>query len=261
MIAAQVLLRNTCSRSKINQRYMPLIGAAIAIYQALFEADLVDVRLLGSVARGEAIAGESDIDFLALVRRVPHPAELNHLIRREDRLRKAYPIVGRVDLEAECLDQLSKFRRLVLSSDSLSVFGTDQLTRPRQYVDRAELAGLVTPDIHELIRGYRAAIEKLDLNDRDLLARYARVVGKDLLRCLRQAALLRGGAYQKNIGAIYEQVLAVVPEHRALAEALYALYRGPCADKKVVLRVLHEAAQTAPRISRATQSRAAPAVQ
>jgi predicted nucleotidyltransferase len=68
VIAARVLLRNTCSRSKIDQRYTPLIGAAIAAYQALFEADLVDVRLLGSVARGEAISCESDIDFLALVR-------------------------------------------------------------------------------------------------------------------------------------------------------------------------------------------------
>jgi hypothetical protein len=195
---------------------------------------------MGSVARGQAIAGESDIDFLALVRSAPQPATLEHLARREDALCGGYPVVGRVDLEVECLDGLSEFRRLVLSSDSLSVFGTDQLTRPHQYVDRAELARLVTPPAHALIRDYRAAIEVMDARDR--LARYARVIGKDLLRCLRKEALLRGGAYEKNIGAIYEQVMESVPEHRPLAEALYALYREPRAAKEEVLRVLDEAA-------------------
>jgi hypothetical protein len=77
---------------------------------------------------------------------------------------------------------------------------------------------------------------------RDRLARYARVIGKDLLRCLRQEALLRGGAYERNVGAIYEQVMASVPEHRSLAEALYALYRDPHAGKEVVQRVLDDAA-------------------
>jgi hypothetical protein len=146
-----VLIRNTCSLSKIDQRYTLLIEAALETYQALFGADLLDVRLLGSVAR------------------------------------------------------------------------------------------LVTPDTDQLIPAYRTAIEALDASDRELIARYARVVGKDLLRGLRQAAILRGGAYEKNIRAIYEQVIALVPEQRALADALYALYREPHADKDVVLRVLNEA--------------------
>ncbi len=227
----------------MDQRYTPLVEAAIQTYRVLFDADLLDVRLLGSVARGEAIPGASDIDFLALVRRAPQPAELDHLARHEDGLRRTYPVVARVDLEAECLAELSAFRRLVLSSDSLSVFGSDQLTRPRQHVDRVELARLVTPDGRRLICGYRAAIEDLDPTDREGIVRYARVVGKDLLRCLRQAAILRGGAYETNIGAIYEQVSALVPEHRALARALYELYRRPRVDKAVVLRILNEAAE------------------
>jgi hypothetical protein len=150
--------------------------------------------------------------------------------------------VRRVDLEVECVHQLSEFRRLVLSSDSLSVFGTDQLTRPHQYVDRAVLARLVTPQASALISDYRAAIEVTDPNKRDVLARYARVIGKDLLRCLRGEVLRQGGAYEKNIGAIYDQVIASVPEHRALAETLYALYRDPSAAREVVLRVLDDAA-------------------
>ena len=238
-----MLVRNTCAWGKLDRRYLPLIEAVLAIYRALFGADLLNVRLLGSVARGEAIPGTSDIDFLALARRPPRPAELEHLARQELELRRTYPVVEGVDLEAEWLDTLSAFRRFVLSSDSLSLFGVDQLTRRRQYVDRAELARLVTPDWHALIGGYRACVVALDASERERLARYARVIGKDLLRCLRQVALLRGGPYDTSIEAIYEHVSALAPEHRSLAEALYGLYRRPDVDKQVVLRVLDEAAQ------------------
>src|ERR1700737_4900815 len=95
----RVLIRNTCSLRKIDRRYQPIIEGAIETYQVLFGAHLVDIRLMGSVARGQAIAGESDIDFLALVRSAPQPGTLEHLARREDTLCEAYPVVGRVDLE------------------------------------------------------------------------------------------------------------------------------------------------------------------
>jgi hypothetical protein len=93
-----------------------------------------------------------------------------------------------------------------------------------------------------LIRQYRAGIGPLDQErDRDLLARYARVIGKDLLRCLRREAILRGGRYAQNVGAIVEEVAARVPEHRPLGQELHALYRNPGLDKGVVERVLDEA--------------------
>jgi predicted nucleotidyltransferase len=78
-MAGKVLVRNTCSRAKVDACYEPLIAAAIQTYRTLFEDELVDVRLMGSVARGEAIPGQSDIDFLALLREVPQPAMLERL--------------------------------------------------------------------------------------------------------------------------------------------------------------------------------------
>jgi uncharacterized protein len=238
-MAAKVLVRNTCSRATVESGYEPLIEAAIRIYHTVFGDELVDVRLMGSVARGEAVAGQSDIDLLALLRVEPEPATLEQLGAHEEVLRDKFPIVGRVDLEAEFLNGLSEFRRFVLASDSISLSGADRFSRPRQYVDRARLARLVTPDPHRLIRQYRAGIEPLDAErEPDVLTRYARVIGKDLLRCLRQAVILRGGKYEKNVSAIFSEVTAHVPEHRLLADALYGLYRHPRADKEVLLRVL-----------------------
>jgi hypothetical protein len=60
--------------------------AAIATYQALFEADLVDVRLLGSVARGEAAVrsrfrcgGQEPSPYHHVVSESPVAAPFRHL--------------------------------------------------------------------------------------------------------------------------------------------------------------------------------------
>jgi hypothetical protein len=106
-MAGTVLVRNTCSRAKVEACYEPLIDDAIQTYRTLFGDQLVDVRLMGSVACGEAIAGQSDVDFLAFLRNVPEPATLERPAACEDTLRDAYPVVGHVDLEAEHLDGLS----------------------------------------------------------------------------------------------------------------------------------------------------------
>jgi predicted nucleotidyltransferase len=185
----QVLISNTCSRSKVDARYEPLIHVVIRMYQDLFGSDLVDVRLMGSVGRGEAIAGESDVDFLALLHTEPPDATLQELTGREQRLGRQYGAIGRIDLEAERLATLSEFRSFVISSDSISVLGTDRLFRRRQSMDRRRLARLVTPDAQVLIGSYRAALEHLEPDaNPGLVARYARVTGKDLLKCLRRHA-------------------------------------------------------------------------
>jgi predicted nucleotidyltransferase len=237
-----VLISNTCSRSKVEARYEPLVEDVILTYQHVFGADLIDVRLMGSVARGEAIAGQSDVDFLALLHTEPPAAILQELTGREQRLGRQYRTIGRVDLEAERLATLSEFRSFVVSSDSISVLGTDRLLRRRQSMDRRRLARLVTPDARVLIGSYRAALEHLEPDATPgLVARYARVTGKDLLKCLRGHALLCGAAYEKNIGAIYRQIGVYAPEYRQLADALYSLYRSPGPSKDAILQVLDQA--------------------
>ncbi len=118
--------------------YRPLIDAAITAYKAL--PDLVDVRLQGSVARGEAVTGQSDIDFTAVVAQAPDERTLARLQYRATRLARHYPVVTRVELDAVSLADLIPFQRFALSSDSLNVYGTDTLTVGDRWVDRGELA-------------------------------------------------------------------------------------------------------------------------
>ena len=247
MVTTSVLVRNTCSRRNVGAPFAPLIPTAIDTYRRVFADSLTAIYLMGSVPRGEAIVGESDIDFVGLVDGDPTATGLEELATQETTLAHAYPVVARVDLEAERLDTLSEFRRFVLASDSICVYGDTSLTQEYLDMERARLAELVTPDASALIEAYRAAVQRLDpVSNLNQIARYARVTGKDLLKCLRRVALLRGAPYEKSIGVIHQQVGLFAPVFGGLAGELYALYRQPRVEPSAILRVLDQAAAQLP---------------
>ena len=96
-------------------------------------------------------------------------------------------------------------------------------------------------DAHEILRDYRGAVQDLDDHDRNQIAFFARVTGKDVLKCLRRIVLLNGGAYEASIEAIYRQIVDRAPQQAPLADKLIELYRNPHVSKRVLLDVLEQA--------------------
>lgn len=246
-----VLVVNRCRVSLIADQYRPLIAAVVSVCVEILPG-LVEVRLQGSVGRGGAILGQSDIDFMALVSDSPDEDTLARLHDHAARLSSTTSIVSRIDLDAVAMRDLIPFQRFALASDSLSVFGADTITVREQRVDPVELARLVTPNTGNLLLDYRDFVEESRHGDDATLRFCSRIVGKDLLKCLRALILVRGGAYEVAIDRIYDQTRDVVPEMAPLAERLYRLYRTPVTDPDVLLEVLDEATITLLPIIRGT---------
>jgi predicted nucleotidyltransferase len=238
-----VLVVNRCHPSLIDDQFQPLIDAAIAACLETLPG-IVDVRLQGSVARGEAIQGQSDIDFMALVAERPDEDARAQLQDHAARLSRRHAVVSRVELDVAAGSDLIPFQLLALASDSLSVYGTDTLTVREQWVDRVELSRLVTPDAGSLLVDYREFVEESRQSGNEAMRFCSRIVGKDLLKCARALVLLRGGAYEVAIDRISAQIHDVVPELAPLAERLYRLYSTPVTDADVVIEVLGEASAT-----------------
>ena len=81
--------------------------------------------------------GQSDIDFLGFVDTMPFATALHTLAHHAERLQHAYPVVTKVDLDVTAINDLGQFQRLVLSSDSLNLYGVDTLTLRCGYADAA----------------------------------------------------------------------------------------------------------------------------
>jgi predicted nucleotidyltransferase len=204
-VSVTLTIRNRCDDARIEACFKPLIDDALATYVGVLGDRIVDIRLQGSVARGDAVVGRSDIDFMALLAEGPSAEEMRLLEARAEELSRHYPVASRVELDAASVDSLIAFQRFVLSSDSLSVYGTDRLTRRSQRINRLALARLVTPDAGALIENYRALMQEIGA-DEQAVRFYGRIVAKDLLKCVRGVVLVRGGSYQVSVECMHRQV-------------------------------------------------------
>jgi hypothetical protein len=237
----EVLIHNRCAHERIDHRFVPLVEAARAGMVACCGVRLRELRLQGSIARGDARAGHADVDMIALLEGQPTAGENQCLEELAETLGAGTRLVSRFDLEAVNANTLEPFRRFVLSSDSLCVHGVDSLTLPVQSMERVALAKLVTPDPGTILPDYRQWVEELASAD-DAERRFAsRIVGKDLLKVLRGVLLLRGAEYEVAIPRVAAQVPQVAPEATAVAERLFALYTEPARDLDVIRRAVAEA--------------------
>lgn len=233
-----VLVVNSCSVKKIADIFWPIIHDAIAAYQSIFGASVLSIRLMGSVARGEA-GSHSDVDLIALLNTSPNQEQMCRVEEFEKELRHSYPFVPRVDLEAVSVEGLAEFRQFVFATDSIILFGSDTYTSECQRWDRRQLADLITPDLASIVLSYRSAMETANEENHQLLHFYSRLIGKDVLKCFRRIALLRGGQYERSIDGIYRQLLSYAPEHKEILAELYRLYVHPCDDRRRLLDTLH----------------------
>ena len=239
----KVVITNETSKEKIPSVYFPLIEMVLFLYQEICADSLLEVRLLGSVARGEAHRGRSDIDFLALMREKPTELSLQLLDTSAKDVQRIYSFVSHVDMDVVNTANLSVFQRFVLETDSLHLFGRESFILKTQVLEAEQLARLVTPSMTELISAYRTALLSLPDPDQIPLSRMSRVTGKDLLKCLRYILIVHYGLYDKNITSLYQHLLLHLPDYTENICRLYTLYMQPVAEKQILLEVLDDAQQ------------------
>lgn len=238
-----VLIRNLCAHERIDPRFLPLIEAAQHGMMACCQGRNRQLRLQGSIARGDARVGHADLDMIALLDGPPTAGENRCLEELAESLGAATHLVSRFDLEAIDANALSPFRRFVLSSDSLCVYGADSLTLPVQAMERLALARLVTPDPATMLPDYLGWVEEL-ASAEDGERRFAsRIIGKDLLKVLRGVLLLRGAPYEVSIPRLAAQVPQVAPEAAGVAERLFGLYAEPVTDVEALRQAAKATAQ------------------
>lgn len=236
-----VTIRNRCSVELMPARYWPPIADVIAGCRRVLAERIVDIRVLGSVPRGEAIDGLSDIDVSCLIEGNPSTADVAEIEQLAAVVSGTFPIVSRGEIDLEQSEGLPPFRRFVLSSDSVSVYGEDRLTLPVQTIDRNTLIHLVTPDASAMLRIYREGVLALGENaDPAMLRFWSRIIGKDLLKCLRAEALRLGAEYEPGIAGIHAQIKSLVPDLAGLADRLFDLYLCSAESLAVLLDVLDQ---------------------
>jgi predicted nucleotidyltransferase len=164
-----VLVENPCSLEKIADIFWPIINDAVAVYQAVFGASIQSIRLMGSVARGQANP-HSDIDFIALLRTRPTQEQMRRIDELEKRMRHNHAFVFKVDLEAVWADSVAEFRRFVLTTDSVTLFGSEHYVAKQEIWIGRNCADMVTPNFSGPCNQLSSALEKAGDENGEILA-------------------------------------------------------------------------------------------
>lgn len=237
-------LRNDASMEKIEPQYRPLIDAAVGTVVQRLGDNLLEVRLLGSVARGCAVPGLSDLDLLAVTRREEPPQALAALRECLGSLLGPPALVSRIDLQCMSLDTIHGNRgyKLIVCTDSVNLYGEDHFCSGDVTILNTELARLWSPDIEAILRDYRAALENADIPTGEII-RYSRLTGKDLMKCFQRTVLLRHGLIERSVERVHRNLKAYLPQYSELFDRLWNLYRYPTDRREDVLAALEACRQ------------------
>ena len=237
----QITIGNDCSLDKVGQDYAAIVEDAIGAYQRNLDRLLLSVRLIGSVPRGDAISGASDINFVALASMNPGADQRNMLALESKRLTAKYSCVSHVDLEIEIKGRIPAAREFIFRSDSICVWGTDAYPKADIRMSNVALSKLVTPDFNQLLSGYRQRL-KAPIHGEEL-EHLCRSVGKDVLKCFRKYLILKLAVYRKGTIDIHDQLIAYFPEATDTFDRLLRIHEQPV-EREDVLDVLRSASES-----------------
>lgn len=125
-VDAEGYLVNEARRENVRPPWDEALAAAVKAYRDHLREDLLAVYLRGSVARGHAVAGVSDLDTLAVVHRVPPGWHERWGRRVEENLGERFrSFCTGVDLRVVPREPLPRWARFHVKTQAVCVFGED----------------------------------------------------------------------------------------------------------------------------------------
>jgi uncharacterized protein len=235
----ELTIVNECHLDLVEEPYRPILDDAVQIYMQVLDENVLDVRVMGSIPRGRARLGKSDIDFVAICSTQP-TGHILDLVRDEaSRLSSLYPCVIHVTLEVEAEGTVDPARRFIFITDSISIHGTDMYPQKEFRILNTELARMCTPPLDDLVRTYEDELAGNPTPEQvRLVSRWA---GKDLLKHFRRFLIEEHGLYEQTIADIKDKLLHFYPANAKLLNGIHGLYESPVEDPELIRTIMRTA--------------------
>ena len=236
-----VVLKNLSSAINIDDGYWPIINNMVLILKEILQDNLLDLRLLGSVPRGDAIPGKSDIDFTAIIKEEVSQIVTTQIKVKSDELSCIYPIVSKIDINYITKKKIEEYfdYELILRTDSISIYGSDIYTVDKYSILNTELANLWNPNLDLILKEYREELLSGKLSNEEI-KKYSRLTGKDIMKCLQRKILLEYGVWERSVYNMYNSLKEYIPEYSSLYDSLWDLYWLPTDDIERIILIIKQ---------------------
>jgi hypothetical protein len=232
-------LINQSKLENITPPWLDVVNATVAAYKKHFGSKLHSVYVRGSVAKGQAIEGVSDVDTKAVVDAEPGQIDLSWAGEFNKRIKKQFPAVTKVEITADPLSSVQKRRdaRILIKVHSVCVYGHDlapELLPLKPGKDTAI-------HVFSLSREVNHTIELLEQNPPAAQVKTkCSWIMKRLLRAGAELVAERSQLYTRDLYYCYELVAKYYPDKAEAAYQTLQLALEPIEEPQEVIEHLQK---------------------
>lgn len=234
-------LLSDAGADKILPPYQAAVAAAVTAYREHLGAQLSGVYVRGTVPRGQAVPGVSDLDCFAVVSGDPETIDDTWLKAAGAKIARLHPIVSDVQLEIWPLAEVlitDRFTEMgfLLKTQSACVWGDDLAPRLPRFKPDAIVANndisQIRPDIEE-------AIAALHADSSPSSVRYwCRRIMKNILRAGFSLVMLEAAVFTRDLKLCYEFFARYYSAQEQDMRRVLELAIQPTTDREVVLDLI-----------------------
>lgn len=228
------------SFDKINKIYKPCIQDSIECLAQLFPSDLHSVYVYGSVARGDAVVVQSDLDLIAMFNRKLSSAQLEELKKLSRKLTNNYQfLVREVGIAVADYDYTmapsNYYENAFHRELSVCVFGDDVGERFGPYTLTSEIAISFNGDICEALTRTLTRLEKASNEE---FTKISQNFARKLIRTYYSMVMVRAQIWTSQLKEQAEVIINSLPEKASIISTLLKWIEELPTDQKTVFNLL-----------------------
>lgn len=228
---------NSTSLDKIQQKWLPAAEMVRDDYIKHFEKHLHSVYIRGSVAKGEALEGISDLDTFAVVTLSHDDIDMSWSKDFEQKLVTRFPFIVGVEMKAIPLQDLKdrKGDRIMIKTQSICVYGenlADTIASLKPGVETAQHYAYIEEEIDKTKEWLENEHTEEEVKRRCVW------IMKRVVRSGSELVMERSQKYTRDLYPCYEVFAEYYPEKKMEMYEALELAVEPTSDKKVILTVL-----------------------
>lgn len=227
-------LVNPASREKIQKKWKPLIRDIVELYQLTYGEKLKNVYVRGSVAKGEAVDGVSDLDTFSYVDMPKDEAKKKSVGRDALRdIEARYPFAEGIEISILPIAEIPD--NYVILNQSVCVYGKP-VKVPKMKPGKA--MAIHAPKFHIRMQWFDEVLERDD-SEKERKRRCVWFM-KGLLRVGFELTMERSQKYTRDLYRCYETFIEYYPEKEPEMREALELALNPIADRAEMRRVMND---------------------
>jgi len=225
-------LVNPASFEKIQEKWKPVIESYIETCKNIYGNDLVSVYLRGSVAKGQAIEGVSDLDGFVVLRSDYGEISDKDFFFHRDKIQKSFPFINGFDFSEYSKSAIES--EGLLLSQSLYVFGNEvDVPQTKLSKDIAWHA----PNFEKRHNKLLSFLEEKNPSQSRVKS-LTEWLGKGILRTGLEILIERSGKYSRDLYPCYQLFSEYYPDKEPQMRAVLDLVLNSNTTQEKVREVL-----------------------